>query len=39
MNKPHTDVTVIDWSTTVGVMVRHEHALETSEMIDLFCGL
>ena len=26
-------------SKTLGVMVRHEQALETVEMIDWFCGL
>lgn len=27
------------WSKTLGVMVRHEQALETVEMSDEFCGL
>ena len=39
MNRSHTDVTVAGWSTTVGVIVRHEQALETPEMIESFFGL
>lgn len=35
----HTDVTVADWSTRLGVIVRQEQALETIEMSDWFCGL
>ena len=27
------------WSRTLGVIVRHEQALETIEMSDWFCGL
>ena len=34
-----TDVTVENWSTTLGVIVRQEQALEASEMSDWFCGL
>lgn len=38
LNGFRTDVTVDVWSTTLGVIVRHEQALETVEISDAFCG-
>lgn len=39
LNGYRTDVTVAVWLVTLGVIVRHEQALDTIEMIEALAGL